>query len=277
MSARIPIRKTRPALISLLLPILLLAGCGEPELTSIWADREIVIDGDHTDWEGAVRYFEDAGATIGIMNDATHLYLCLASTDLNIRRQVLGSGLTLWFEASDGEDDRAGIKFPIGAREMGMRLGEPGERPDPDAMMAWFEGLEPELEIVSSDGFNTRMFVAQAAGIEVDVGLTKGAFVYEAKIPLTDAGGAAAFIGAEAGSTIRLALETPEIDREMMRGRMGRGGPGGPGGRSGGGVRPGGGRGGMGGGMRGSGMRPDMPEPLDVSVRVTLAAGSVEP
>jgi len=269
-----------------LIPPLLLVGCGEPKLESHWVDREIIVDGDHIEWEGAVKFVEEANATIGIMNDDTHLYLCLASTDLNIRRQVMGSGLTLWFDGADGEQKASGIKFPLGARELGMpmgsQIGSPDERPDPDAIMARFEASEPELEIISADGIHMRMFVAQAAGIEVDIALTKGALVYEAKIPLSAVGGAAVAIGADPGSEIRVGLETPKIEREVMKKSGGRGGYGGGGGRGGAGGRggggmKGGGRGGMGGGMSGpGGDRSGMAEPLNVWVKVSIAAGNAE-
>ena len=76
--------------------VLMLAGCGEPKLESLWRDREVTIDGDHTEWEGAVVRVDDVDAVVGLLNDDTHLYLCLASIDQNVMSQVLGGGLTLW-------------------------------------------------------------------------------------------------------------------------------------------------------------------------------------
>jgi hypothetical protein len=231
-----------------------------------------VVDGDHTEWEGAVTQLDDVDAVVGLLNDGTHLYLCLASIDQGITRQVLGRGLTLWFDPEGGRTRVLGIRFPLGQREQRPPSGTPEERPDPDAMLARIDEAEPEIEIITEGDLATRMFLAQAVGIDLDVGLTKGALVYEAKIPLSSVEGSYA-IGARPGSEIGIGLTTPGIDREMMRERMrGQGPPGGPGGGMGGGGR----RGGMGGARPGGGRRPSIPEPLDVWATVSIATGEVE-
>lgn len=266
------IRHLRRALLLLAPVAFMLAGCGEPEIESRWCDREVVVDGDHTEWEGAVVRVDDADAVIGLLNDGTHLYLCLASIDQEIKRQVLGRGFTLWFDPEGGRDRVLGIRFPLGAGEMGQPM-EPREgRPDPDALLALIEESEPEIEIITGGDLPTRMFLAQVPGFDLDVGLTKGALVYEAKIPLLSSDGNYA-IGAAPGSKIGIGLTTPRMDRERMRGRMsGEGPPGGSGGGRGGGRRGGMG-GGKGGGMRGGGHTPSMPEPLDIWAKVKIASG----
>ena len=255
---------------ALTVPALLLAGCGQPKLESRWCDRQIVVDGDHTEWEGAVTYVEDVDAVIGLLNDGTHLYLCLASIDRDVKTQVLGRGLTLWIDPEGGKGRVLGIRFPLGVRGRGLPTGSREERPDPDTMMALSAESEPEIEIITGGDLSTRMFLAQAVGIDLDVGLTKGALVYEARIPLLSTDGGFA-IGAGPGSVVGIGLTTPKIDREITQERMSRQGP--PGGR-GGGKGGGGRRGGMGGGMMGGGRRPSMPEPLDIWVTVKIAVST---
>jgi hypothetical protein len=246
----------------------LLGGCGEPKLESRWCDREIVIDGDHMEWEGAVVRPGDTDAVVGLLNDDAHLYLCLSSIDEGITRQVLGGGLTLWIDPQGGKERALGFRFPLGARTREAHRELPEQRPDPDAMLASIEDSEPEIEVITGGGLPTRMFLAQAMGIDLDVGLTKGALVYEAKIPLSSSDGRYA-IQASPGSRIGLGLATPKIEREGRRERMPHGAP--PGDRGGGPGMGGGRPGGMGGGMRGRGPGPGIPEPLDIWVTVTLA------
>jgi hypothetical protein len=137
-------------------------------------------------------------------------------------------------------------------------------------MLALIDEAEPEIEIITEGDLATRMFLAQAAGIDLDVGLTKGALVYEAKIPLLSSNGSYA-IGVAPGAEIGIGLTTPGVDREKMRDRMrGSGPPGGPeGGMGGGGGRGGG----PGGGRMGGGQRPSLPEPLDLWATVRIASG----
>ena len=44
----------------LMLVGLVFAGCGDAAVVSHWNDRAIVIDGDHSEWEGRLEYLEDA-------------------------------------------------------------------------------------------------------------------------------------------------------------------------------------------------------------------------
>lgn len=263
--------------IGLAIGSLFLLGCGEPKLVSRWVDREIKVDGNHLEWEGAVYSVEDLDGSIGLFNDDSNLYICLATTDQDLMRQVLGQGLTIWFDPEGGKEEGFGIRFPLGMRERGLggerreggMLGrEMMERPDPSAMRASLEESEPELEIVRGEEA-TRMFVAQAAGIDLKIDETNGAFVYELVVPL-DAGDSRPFaIRAAPGQTIGVGFKTPEMERPSM----GRGGQGGmPDGAMGGGRRGGGKGGGGRGGMMGGRSRPNMPTPLDVWLQVDLAS-----
>jgi hypothetical protein len=52
-------------------------GCGPEELESGRLDREITIDGQFADWQGALKYVEDAGLSVGLLNDDNFLYIAL--------------------------------------------------------------------------------------------------------------------------------------------------------------------------------------------------------
>lgn len=258
-------------LIGLALGGLLLIGCGEPKLGSHWVDREITVDGNHLEWEGAVYSVDDLDGSIGLFNDDSNLYICLATTDQDLMRQVLGTGLTIWFDPEGGSKKTFGVRFPLGLREQGREGERPerGERPDPSMMWARLEESEPELEIVRGDEA-TRMFVAQAAGIDLKIDETNGAFVYELVVPLDGGSGRPFAIQAAPGQTIGVGLETPEMEQPSMQ-RSGRGGT--PGGGKGGGRRGGGmGGGGRGGMMSGGRSGPKLPTPVNVWLQVDLAS-----
>lgn len=253
-----------------------LVGCGFFEVDSKWRDRDIVIDGKSDDWLNAMMYFEEETISLGLLNDENSLYVCMIVDDPFIRGQIVSQGFTLWFDPKGGKKRIFGIKFPLGIREAEMApekmeerrvLAKPirGEQ-DSERLSQALRRQMDELEILGPGrDENLRMPVEKAEGIEVKIEVASGMIVYEIKVPLHLSEESPFAIGAKAGDLIGVRLETPKMDLAQMRRRMG-------GGRS----MPGGGRGGMVGGMGGmrmpGGMRPRMPEPLKIRIKVHLAS-----
>ena len=248
---------------------ILLAGCGKLELNSHWRSRLVIIDGLNSEWEGAGTYLEDENAFIGLVNDEEYMYVCLASTNREIQTQMMRRGFTLWFDPDGGKKRLFGIRFPLGMQEMGVPMRGRGSERDLEELRQSFEESMAELEILGPGKDECRRLqVADAEGIFVKVRTLRGGFVYELKVPLAQSEQHPFAIGAEAGNTIGLGLETREINRDMFRERVGGGM------RGGGGLR--GGRGGRG-GSRGSGMprggtRPEMPKSLKIWATVQLVS-----
>ena len=264
-----------------------LTGCGGEELKSTWRDREVVIDGMigtpgevDREWAGARTALEDENASVGLINDGEYLYMSLVLGDLRLQRQVVGMGLTVWFDSNGGKDRTFGIRFPLGARESGFPMAESGmpsfgrpgagnDREDGDFEAHLQETLEAmtQLEILGpGESDRQKLHVHDAGEIDVEVGTSDGALVYELKIPLAGMVDHPHAIGAEPGSVIGVRLETPKIDMSAMRDQMkgrGRGGGGMPGGGMRGGGMPGG-------DMRG--VHPEMPESLNVWAKIHLAS-----
>jgi hypothetical protein len=269
--------------IPVLVALILIGGasCGGEELASSWRERDISIDGDLADWDGALTYFDDHDVTLGLMNDETHLYIAMASDDRVRLMQVLGAGLTLWFDPEGGKEKTFGVRFPVGAAGTGPPPMAGGQRHDDEEQMrAMLEERLAELEVAdleileSIDATPIALSRAEASGIEVQLGWQGGALAYELAVPLNWGLGHPYAIGVPAGETVGVGLETAEIDRQAMgerrRGQRGGGGGMGP---------PGGGMGGRGGGMGGRGGPPpgmEMPEPLDVWLEVVTAAPPVD-
>jgi len=241
-----------------------LVGCSKLELDSGWRERQITVDGRNDDWLGTMMYFEKEKVSLGLLNDENFMYICLIAEDQLIRNQVMRQGFTLWFDSDGGKKKTFGIKFPIG-----MQPGEMKERrdeQDPERFRQTLRGQMAELEILGpGKDESIRMPLEKAKGINVNVRVSSGMLVYEIKVPLERSEEYPYAVGAKAGSSVGIGLETSKFKRQNVRRSMGGRMPGG------------GGRGGMGGmsggrGMRGSGMRPQMPEPLKIWAIVQLAS-----
>jgi hypothetical protein len=222
----------------LTLPLL---GCGDTELESRWRDREVTIDGNGNDWEGATVYFENENMTIGLLNDQDFLYLFLASDDRDIQRRLVMRGLTVWFDPDGGKDRIFGIRFPLGMQDPGMPLAFREEtKPDREGFNEMYKKTLNELEIIGpGEHDRLRTSVVGDHGISVKLGESDEHLAYELKVPLSRTVEHPHAIGSTAGKTIGVGFETTRLNREIMKDRFG--GRMGSGGRSGGGMRPGGG------------------------------------
>ena len=86
-------------LMSILVGTLLSQGCSSQlKLDSRWSPEQINIDGDESDWQGALTYVDGKNVSIGIKNDGEFLYICLVSTDGMLQRQMMMRGFTAWFD-----------------------------------------------------------------------------------------------------------------------------------------------------------------------------------
>ncbi len=280
-----------------------------PRIESEWRSREIVVDGSLDEWEGTLRFVEDAKLSLGIHNDAEYLYLAVYSRNPQVVRQIALRGLELKLE---GKDESLHIRFPVGLAESGLRPplqrdgDEPGLRPPPrrggdETEDRELRGLEQDfaaslgtfLLYGSGPGESRSVATDGESGLLLRSRMERDEIRCEMRIPLAPGATRPLAVGAGPGSRITLSLESPREKRdELARGPGGAppgGGPGGgPPGMGGGGMGPppgggtsGGGPGGMGGGpgggMRGGGpggSRGDVPSSLKLDVKVILA---VEP
>ena len=129
-------RRCSVAVLALILGV---AGCGTPRLMSRWLDRKVAIDGDPTEWDGTLYTLEDSKVKVGFFNDGSDLYLCVGSEDRGVRRQVLGMGMTVWFDPGGGKNKVLGIRFPLG--RAGGRTPFAGLGPDSHSL-----GSRPRIE-----------------------------------------------------------------------------------------------------------------------------------
>ena len=250
------------------------------QIDSHWRDRDVVIDGNNSEWAGPLRPVQENHPVVtAAMNDGQFLYVVLSTSDATVRRQILRQGLIVWFDPSGGDKKHFGVKFPVGLLPEeaagrgrgGFRRG--GERPPDDPASgdpAQPDHPEPtnRLEVYGPQKDDAHSFVTEMApGIAVKIGQVEGYLVYELKVPLARTADMPYAIESKPGALIGFGLETPKIERPARAGGRGMGGFGGRGGGLGG-------RGGGMGGRRGGGdrNRPEPAKPLKTWAAIQLAA-----
>jgi hypothetical protein len=287
--------------LGLCMALALLAGCAGSRLACPWVAPPPAVDGDLAKWQGFLYSFDDDREFVGVKNDGTDLYLCLASDHSDLQRQILRQGLTVWIDPQGGKQKVLGVHFPLGLRDRG---GRPDETPEgqrrhfePESAVRALADSGAALEILRGTGPGTRFLLGQAPGLGIKVGWKDEMMIYELRIPLEPDSGCPFAVGARPGQTIGLGLETPKLVRGESSGMEGRRERGNwsddrsgdrpadgsdepadgddrpyPGGRRGGMGGPGGSRGG---GFEGG--RRQMPESLQIWARIALAKEAGKP
>lgn len=267
-----------PCLALIFFAVLIQAGCTTYEMNSLWKTDEINIDGKSSDWLGKLIYIEAAHISVGLQNDEEVLYICIVAENPSLRAQVMGQGLTLWFDPEGGKNKSFGIKFPLPKQlteEQRKMMTARDPELDKEDRMEEFKPAHRELEILyPEEDKNIKLPIKKAEGIEVMLKPSSGVLVYELSVPLRVSEPHPYAIGVKAEKTIGIGLEVPKRDRSAMR-NAGRGGMGrGPGG----GMVPAGG--GRSGGMRGGGgigRGPGMINGLKIWVGIQLASEMITP
>ena len=245
-------------------------------------------------------YIPDAQLTAGVRNDTNYMYVILKTTNRTQTFQVMGLGLTVWFDRSGGTSQRFGIHFPLGRAESGERMQQQpqsGNSPTDNAdnpdenenQNSTFTGMMPnELELLgANENGPVRLTIADAKGIDLQMSHDRNGLIYEMKIPLHKSADHPYAIEPK-GKFVGVEFVTGKFEgRNSGEGTRRRGGDEGegPGGEGGGEGMPGGGMGGYG-GMRGGGGRGgrhfsgenggEAPKQIDFWLKVQLAPNAME-
>ena len=224
-------------------------------IMSRWKTGDVTVDGMIADWPELTSFPE--GISVAASNDDRNLYLAIAASDPQRRRQLLGGGLIVWVDPGGGHKQTYGIRVPgagferaEGRRplppEEGAESAAPREPRQPD--ITYIEVLGPGKDD------RRRLELSAETGIEAAAHVENGTLGLEVKIPLAAAPSTYAHaLNASPGAVVGLGLQTPKPERTETEGgsHAGRPGMGGGHGRGGMGGMGGGGRGG--GGHRGGG------------------------
>ena len=224
------------------------------------ATRAIAVDGRSDDWVGALSVVKDGKAEEGFLNDQNVLYVCFATGDESLRRQIADGGLTVWIDPKGGDAKTLGIRYPLARLRRQRPVAPQGEAPPqgeastpPPASEETAADEASVLEILRSGSSAVqKMKISDAKDLEIAASEESGLFVYELKIPLQSSPDRPLALSAAPGAKVGIGFEVPKSERAPGSGHPG-GGMGGRGGGMGGGM----GRGGFGGGgghMGGHGM-----------------------
>lgn len=76
-----------------------------------WSTPAITVNGDYSDWQG--RFTGIAGQrslALGVANDGSDLYLCIATRDLSVQSLLRRAGFTVWLDPRGGRDKVLGLR-----------------------------------------------------------------------------------------------------------------------------------------------------------------------
>lgn len=195
-----------------------------------WKDRDLLIDGNNGDWQGALGYLNDPPVMLGFLNDDSAIYICLSTNIPAIREGMLRRGVTVWIDPKGGKRKTLGIRLAFSAPPGGpgddRRGGPPegaegktGEPPTPPEGVFERDGSAPPARLmVRLPGRDDWTLVEGAGGgIEAAVEESNGLAVFEMKVPLKSGPEAPAAIGAGPGAAISMSFETPKPERPRGR------------------------------------------------------------
>ncbi|MFA7420659.1 MAG: hypothetical protein WCZ90_13320 [Melioribacteraceae bacterium] len=264
--------------ITIAITSLIISSCGSSAIVqSSLKTNEIKIDANVADWQSNLKHFPDQKIWLGFSNDDKYFYLCLATEDRMKAMQMLRNGFITWFIPSSGSENTFGIKYPLPnkniPREQMQNMGKDMmQQGGLDKIAEMMIERQNEIQILNSDKYSLSLLpVENRDGIKAKLGYSEGKFVYELQVPLAVHEDFAFQIAAMPGDDFQVKFETEQAEAASA-GRSGGGMPGGSG-EGGGGQRGGGGMGGMRQGAGGGNMqRFQMPEPLNFSTDVKLAA-----
>ena len=264
-------------------------GCSNTvELASSWNSQEAKIDVPATEWKSGLTEIKDSHVFVGIKNDQNYIYLRLLTTEEQFRRQMMRTGLTVWFESEEGK--KLGILYPTGVftRSGIPPSPNPESNPDPEERNRISQQALRDVELLGPGKNDRNLFsILELPGITVKLENSQGSTVYDLKVPLRESSDHPYALATAAGSMVKIGIETGKNESgsrpggatgEGMGGGRTPGGGGPPAGGMPGGGRSGGGRmgGGRSGGGRPGGERPggdiggNRIEPLDFSAKVKL-------
>jgi hypothetical protein len=232
----------------------------DTSLTSAWRTTDVHVDGENTEW-GTLTVLDD-GPALGAMNDADALYVIATTSDQTLR-QTLAQGVIVWLDATADKKKTFGIGIP-GIVEPG---GASARRLPPPT-----EGIilpEPATSIRQFDVYRSGEKTPHVVRLDPVLGIAlaaiedRGVLTYELKVPLARDATRPYAVGAVAGATIDVGVESIASAPPPSRSRGFGVGPMGPLGGRIGGV----GSGGFGGAGFGNGRQ----EPLKYWVSLRLA------
>lgn len=177
------------------------AGAKDIVFKTGWKDRDIVIDGRNDDWQGALGYLGDPVVALGFLNDASGLYVCIATNVPALSEGLLRRGMTVWIDPKGGKKKTLGIRLAPSAPP-----GSPEAQGGPPS-------LPSRLEVRLPGRQDWAPVDETAGGVEAAIEGSNGLAVFEMTLPLAEGPGIPVALGAKPGAAIAMSFETPRPER----------------------------------------------------------------
>lgn len=198
-------------------------GCSSSEMMmSNSFEKEIVVDGNHEDWSGKLKYFEDERAAIGFQNDSENLFFCFVTSYKSNAMKIMSLGLTVWFEPESSKQ-KIGLQYPkridkaLPKTLMGKNKKQ-NEGTDFETTIKTMIQNQGEFSLVDE---KSRIIYASPIGsndeYDLKIGSINQQFVYEAKIPIANNSKAQMPIDIFSNEKINIQFETGEFNLEEMK------------------------------------------------------------
>ena len=232
--------------------IVFLGGCSSlPQFTSDRCAGKMNIVGDLHEWRNVSAYVDKNNlVAVSMCRDDEFVYVCLTTDDPLTQRQIMGGGLTVWFDPSGSDDKTFGINFPLPRNGPGPRRSFDNEtKKDANGIQLTIDQSLFDMEVVGpKETDRYRLSVINKEGILAHLERSKdGLMIYELQVPLKKSNSRPNAIEPKK-DFVGLGFETGPVQGGAERSRAEQGGR--SGGYGGGDSAPGGG---MGSGRRGGG------------------------
>ena len=181
-------------------------------IVATWKTSDIVIDGSMADWAVLTRIGD--GPAVAAMNDATHLYLAVASNDPTVRVQ-LATGLIVWIDGTARRQQTFGLRVEgLSPRPLS------GSAPPAETLPDRVRNPLDRFDLLGPARLQRRLIDdAAAAGFALASGVEDDTVVYEMQIPLAKTDDRPYAVGTQPGSTVSVGLETPPALRQSRERR----------------------------------------------------------
>ncbi len=217
-----PLKRYLPLAIILSLP--LINSCNQLDIGSQWITQPMVIDGQAADWQGMLVFPEKEALGLGVANDADNLYLCIITSDPQLRRLIMVRGLTIWINVQGKRKQTYGIKYPLGLLAGGFAPGKiRPENRNWDRFAPEMVRLSTEFEILVDKKQGVRIPVyGNNHQIVLKYRVNHDQFIYELKLPFNQIFQETTVPVLEDGQSATLGFQVAELDINTFR--AGRGG-----------------------------------------------------
>lgn len=218
MNRTIASRLLMPYFFLTAISFLLFSCSGSLELTSQRRNVDIIVDGNANEWQGETSVLRNYNATLGVQHDDEFLYLCFTTSDRQVQFQVLGMGMTVWFDPEGKEKRSFGVRFPLGLEAPGRMLPRPGQA-DVDFLGIALQRQRLELELIKPGSDQPqRGSMGQFAGVQARFGRNRDVLVYELKVPLRTSQQYPWSVEAISTNPLSIGLETNPFSEDRLPG-----------------------------------------------------------